>query len=90
MTICRHCGIFWYGLFRQMIYGKKYRLICRPCFERRFDIIDDTGKADCGFFAVIDKTEIPHGTYRLETGLKSRLKLKRPVFCVSTGRVLKL
>ncbi|MDR0349707.1 MAG: hypothetical protein LBH90_09485 [Tannerella sp.] len=61
--------------------------ICRPYFERRFDIINDTRKADCGFFAVIDKTEIPPGTYRLEIGLRSRLKLKRPVFCVSTGQV---
>lgn len=72
------------------LVNEEKQLICRPYFERRFDIIDDTGKADCGFFAVIDKTEIPHGTYRLEIGLKSRLKLKRPVFCVSTGRVFNL
>jgi hypothetical protein len=64
------------------------RFVCRPYFERRFDIIDDTRKADCGFFSVMDKTEIPSGTYRIEIGFKSRMKLNRPVFYVSTDCVI--
>jgi hypothetical protein len=64
--------------------------ICKPNFERRFDIIDDTRKADCGFFAVIDKTELPAGAYRIEIGIKSRLKPNRPVFYVVTDRTVEL
>jgi hypothetical protein len=63
---------------------------CHPYFERRFDIIDDTRKADCGFFAVIDKTKIPAGTYRIEIGIKSRFNLTRPILYVSTDRVLEI
>jgi hypothetical protein len=59
---------------------------CHPYFERRFDIIDDTRKADCGFFAVIDKTKIPAGTYRIEIGIKSRLNRTRPIFYVLTDK----
>jgi hypothetical protein len=64
--------------------------ICRPYFERRFDVIDDTRKADCGFFAVIDKTKIPAGTYRIEIGIKSRLKPTRPILYISTDRELEI
>jgi hypothetical protein len=72
------------------LVNEKNQFVCRPYFERRFDIIDDTRKADCGFFSVIDKTKIPTGTYRIEIGIKSRLKLDRPVFYVSTDRVVAL
>jgi hypothetical protein len=65
------------------------QLVCRPNFERRFDIIDDTRKADCGFFAVIDKTKIPVGIYRIEIGVKSRFRLNRPVFHITTNYELK-
>ena len=50
------------------------RLVCRPWFERRFDVIDDTAKADCGFLAVIDPAQLPAGNFRIEIGLRSRLK----------------
>jgi hypothetical protein len=73
-------------IFIYLVNNEK-QLICRPNFERRFDIIDDTGKADCGFVAVIDKTEIPAGAYRIEIGIKSRIHRKRPVFYVTTNRV---
>jgi hypothetical protein len=72
------------------LVNEEHQLVCRPYFERRFDVIDDTRKADCGFFAVMDKTEIPPGAYRIEIGIKSRLKFKRPVYCVSTNRVVEL
>jgi hypothetical protein len=64
--------------------NEENRFVCRPKFERRFDIIDDTRKADCGFFAVIDPSELPSGTYRIGIGIKSRLKLKSPVLYVTT------
>jgi hypothetical protein len=70
--------------------NEENRFGCRPYFEHRFDIINDARKADCGFFLVIDKTAIPSGMYRIEIGIKSRLKLNQPVFYVSTDRVVKL
>ncbi|MDR2498566.1 MAG: hypothetical protein LBD28_03910 [Tannerellaceae bacterium] len=54
--------------------GDAPRLVCRPWFERRFDVIDDTAKADCGFLAVIDPAELPSERFRIEIGLRSRLK----------------
>ncbi|MDR1224645.1 MAG: hypothetical protein LBL07_17470 [Tannerella sp.] len=72
------------------LVNEEQQWICRPYFERRFDIIDDTRKADCGFFAVIDKMEIPVGTYRIEIGIKSRLKQTRPILYVSTDRELEI
>jgi hypothetical protein len=72
------------------LVNEKNQLVCRPYFERRFDIIDDTRKADCGFFAVIDKTEIPSGTYRIEIGIKSRLKPTNPILYASTDQVLQI
>ncbi|MDR2496357.1 MAG: hypothetical protein LBD21_04440 [Tannerellaceae bacterium] len=59
--------------------GDEPRLVCRPWFERRFDVIDDTAKADCGFLAVIDSAELPSEGYRIEIGLRSRLKPGKPV-----------
>jgi hypothetical protein len=64
--------------------NEENRFVCRPKFERRFDIIDDPRKADCGFFAVIDPSELPAGAYRIEIGIKSRLKLKSSVLYVTT------
>jgi hypothetical protein len=72
------------------LVNEENRYVCRPYFERRFDIIDDTRKADCGFFSVIDKTEIPSGMYRIEIGIKSRLELNRPIFYISTDHVVEL
>jgi hypothetical protein len=76
-------------IYLYLINGEN-QLVCRPYFERRFEIIDDTRKADCGFFAVIDKTEIPVGTYRIEIGIKSRFKLNRPVFYITTDQKLSI
>jgi hypothetical protein len=50
----------------------------------------DISKSESGFFAVIDKTEIPAGTYRIEIGIKSQLKLTRPILYVSTDRILEI
>jgi hypothetical protein len=68
----------------------KTQLIYLPNFERRYDVIKDVTKIKCGFFAVIDKTEIPPGTYTIEVGIKSRLNMKGDVFYVSTDQKLEI
>jgi hypothetical protein len=66
------------------------QLIYYPCFERRCDIVKDVTKVRCGFFAVIDKTEIPSGTYTIEIGIKSRLSIKGNVSYVTTDQTLEI
>jgi hypothetical protein len=66
------------------------QLIYRPNFEWRNDVIKDITKIKCGFFAVIDKAEIPPGTYTIEIGIKSRLNIRGDVFYVSTYQTLEV
>jgi hypothetical protein len=66
------------------------RWIFRPYFERRFDIIRNTAKSECGFLGVIDKRELPKGTYQIEIGLKNRLKLKAPVRSFSINQEIEI
>ena len=72
------------------LVNEENRWLCRPNFERRFDIIDNTAKADCGFLAVIDKKELHPGTYRIEIGFRSRWKRGRPVYYVSTDKTVEI
>jgi hypothetical protein len=66
------------------------QLIYYPAFERRYDIVKDLSKIKCGFFAVIDETGIPSGTYKIGIGIKPQLKIKKDVFYVSTGQKIEI
>ncbi|MDR1895269.1 MAG: hypothetical protein LBR10_00570 [Prevotellaceae bacterium] len=66
-------------------------LSCHPKFERRYDVVNnDLSKVECGFFAVIDKTEVPPGRYKIEIGIKNRLNIKGRVLYVTTEQYLEI
>lgn len=78
-------------IYIYLINGKDgTQLIYYPKFERRYDIVQDIRKIKCGFFAVIDETEIPSGVYTIDIGIKSRLKRQGDIFYVSTGQKIEI
>jgi hypothetical protein len=64
--------------------------ICYPNFERRYDLVKDLSKTDCGFLAVIDKRELNPGEYTVEIGIKRTLKIFDPVYFTTTKEIIKL
>lgn len=72
------------------LVNNEKRWMFRPYFERRFDIISNAAQSECGFLGVIDKKELPKGTYQIEIGLKNRLKLKAPAYYFSTSRKVEI
>jgi hypothetical protein len=68
--------------------GKNQRTYC-PKFQQN-SYVPDITKVKSGFFAVIDKTEIPAGVYRIEIGIKPRLSMKGDIFYVSTDKMLEI
>jgi hypothetical protein len=73
-----------------LVGKEEQRLVCQPNLERRYDVVSDLDKAECGFFAVIDKAEIPPGTYRIEIGIRKRLSIKSPVLYVATDQTIEI
>jgi hypothetical protein len=72
------------------LVGNHSQLACQPVFERRFDVVDDTRKADCGFFAVIHKKNLPKEILKIEIGIQSRLNPWKPILCVKTNQEINL
>jgi hypothetical protein len=77
-----HTDIIIYLVSPEKQFGYKTKL------KRKYWI--DARKVKSGLFAVIDRTEIPSGTYRIEIGIKKQLSIKSPVLCVTTDHVLEL
>jgi hypothetical protein len=72
------------------LVGNNSQFACQPVFERRFDVVDDTRKADCGFFAVIHKKNLPKENLKIEIGIQYRINPWKPILCVQTNQEINL
>jgi hypothetical protein len=57
-----------------------------PLFERRSDIYPDRNKKNCGFFAVIPRSEIPQGVYTIGIEIQKRylVPIKKSAQAIAT------